>query len=50
MAGVHKSTNPKDASTATASLNITKRLFNSNIASINNFPRLSLKKLLFDEL
>jgi hypothetical protein len=50
MIRVHKSTNSKDAHMASASLNTSKRHFNSNLNLTNNFPRLTIKKLLFDEL
>ncbi len=50
MIGVHKSTNSRDAHIASASLNIIKRHFNSYLTLTNNFPRLTIKKLFFDEL
>jgi hypothetical protein len=50
MIRVHKSTNSKDAQMASASLNTVKRHFNFSPALINNFLRLTVKKLFVAEL
>jgi hypothetical protein len=50
MMRVHKSTNSKDAQMALASLNTVERHFNFNPALINNFLRLTVKKLFVAEL
>jgi hypothetical protein len=50
MESVHKLTNSKDAQLASASLKTTKRHLIFNITLTNNFPKLTIKKLLFEQI